>query len=66
MSLVELMMMNSEPDEPEEAGDPGEVIKLQIGNDIKEQAVSILEIQDEEKKITIQGTIFGLDSKEPA
>ncbi|MEK4515589.1 PolC-type DNA polymerase III [Paenibacillus sp. FSL H8-0122] len=62
--LVELMMMNSEPDEPEEAGDPGEVIKLQIGNDIKEQAVSILEIQDEEKKITIQGTIFGLDSKE--
>lgn len=42
----------------------GEVIKLQIGNDIKEQAVSILEIQDEEKKITIQGTIFGLDSKE--
>lgn len=62
--LVELMMMNSEPDEPEEAGDPNEVIKLQVGNDIKEQAVSILEIQDEEKKITIQGTIFGLDRKE--
>ncbi|KAI7248223.1 hypothetical protein KC345_g11876, partial [Hortaea werneckii] len=62
--LVEMMMMASEPDEPEEEGDPNEVIKLQIGYEIKEQAVSILDIQDEEKKITIQGTIFGLDTKE--
>lgn len=62
--LVELMMMNSEPEEPEEEGDPNEVIKLQVGYEIKEQAVSILQIQDEEKKITVQGTIFGLESKE--
>lgn len=62
--LVEMMMMASEPDEPVDEGDPNEVIKLQVGYEIKEQAVPILEIQDEEKKITIQGTIFGLDSKE--
>ncbi|OKP83823.1 PolC-type DNA polymerase III [Paenibacillus sp. P32E] len=62
--LVEMMMMASEPDEPVEEGDPNEVIKLQVGYEIKEQAVPILEIQDEEKKITIQGTIFGLESKE--
>ncbi|GGF80055.1 DNA polymerase III PolC-type [Paenibacillus albidus] len=62
--LVEMMMTASEPDEPEEEGDPNEVIKLQVGYEIKEQAVPIIEIQDEEKKITIQGTIFGLDSKE--
>ncbi|MEC0373059.1 PolC-type DNA polymerase III [Paenibacillus chibensis] len=44
--------------------DDGEEVRLQIGYDIKEQPVPIQEIQDEEKKITIQGTIFGLDSKE--
>lgn len=42
----------------------GEEVRLQVGYDIKEQPVPIQEIQDEEKKITIQGTIFGLDSKE--
>ncbi|MED5016928.1 PolC-type DNA polymerase III [Paenibacillus chibensis] len=44
--------------------DDGEEVRLQVGYDIKEQPVPIQEIQDEEKKITIQGTIFGLDSKE--
>ncbi|WP_106766030.1 PolC-type DNA polymerase III [Paenibacillus faecalis] len=44
----------------EEEGD----IRLQVGYDIKDQPVPIQEIQDEEKKITIQGTIFGLDRKE--
>ncbi|WP_342561473.1 PolC-type DNA polymerase III [Paenibacillus sp. FSL R7-0345] len=62
--IVELMMMNSEPEEPEDETEPNEVIKLQIGYEIKEQATPILQIQDEEKKITIQGTIFGLESKE--
>lgn len=49
---------------PEEVVDNEEVIKLQIGYDIREPAVPLQDIQDEEKKITIQGTIFGLDRKE--
>lgn len=44
----------------EEEGD----IRLQVGYDIKDQPVPIQDIQDEEKKIAIQGTIFGLDRKE--
>ncbi|AOZ94260.1 PolC-type DNA polymerase III [Paenibacillus crassostreae] len=39
-------------------------VRLHVGYDIKEQPVAIQDIQDEEKKVTIQGTIFGLDSKE--
>lgn len=52
--------LESEDDIEEEEGD----IKLQVGNEIKDQPVPIQEIQDEEKKIAIQGTIFGLDRKE--
>ncbi|CAG7602633.1 DNA polymerase III PolC-type [Paenibacillus solanacearum] len=39
-------------------------VKLMAGYDIKEQAVPLQDVKDEEKKITIQGTVFGLDSKE--
>ncbi|MEK3965348.1 MULTISPECIES: PolC-type DNA polymerase III [Paenibacillus] len=62
--IVEQMMTAVETEAPADDSDPNEVIKLQVGYEIKEQAVPILEIQDEEKKITIQGTIFGLDRKE--
>ncbi|MEF2965173.1 PolC-type DNA polymerase III [Paenibacillus sp. M1] len=57
--LMESMAVEAPPEEVD-----GEVIKLQIGYDIKEQPVPIQDIQDEEKKITIQGTIFGLNRKE--
>ncbi|GIO83804.1 DNA polymerase III PolC-type [Paenibacillus faecis] len=57
--LMESIPVEAPPEEVE-----GEVIKLQVGYDIKEPAVPIQEIKDEEKKITIQGTIFGLDRKE--
>lgn len=57
--MMESMAMEAPPEE-----DDDEVIKLQIGHDIKEQPVPLQEIQDEEKKITIQGMIFGLDRKE--
>ncbi|MFD3260963.1 PolC-type DNA polymerase III [Paenibacillus lentus] len=57
--MMESMAVEAPPEE-----DDGEVIKLQIGYDIKEQPVPLQEIQDEEKKITIQGMIFGLDRKE--
>lgn len=60
---IQQLMVTAEP-EPEEIDDNGEVVKLQVGYEIKEQAVPLKDIQDEEKKITIQGTIFGLDSKE--
>ncbi|MBO2945716.1 PolC-type DNA polymerase III [Paenibacillus sp. F411] len=60
--VIERMMSTLEADPlPEE--EEGEV-RLQIGYDIKDHPVSIQNIQDEEKKITIQGTIFGLDRKE--
>lgn len=48
--------------EQEAAGD--EDLKLQVGYDIKDQPVPLQEIQDEEKKVTVQGMIFGLDVKE--
>lgn len=47
-----------------ESQDGEEEVKLQIGYDIKEQPVPLQQLQDEEKKVTIQGTIFGLESKE--
>ncbi|WP_068619265.1 PolC-type DNA polymerase III [Paenibacillus tuaregi] len=61
--VIQQMMTSMEP-EPEEVDESGEVVKLQVGYEIKEQPVPLKDIQDEEKKITIQGTIFGLDSKE--
>lgn len=57
--LMESMTVEAPPEEVD-----GEVIKLQIGYDIKEQPVPLQDIQDEEKKITVQGTVFGLDVKE--
>ncbi|MCJ8010642.1 PolC-type DNA polymerase III [Paenibacillus sp. KQZ6P-2] len=57
-------MITSMEAEARSAEDDGEEVRLQVGYDIKEQPVPIQQIQDEEKKITIQGTIFGLDSKE--
>ncbi|MWV43510.1 PolC-type DNA polymerase III [Paenibacillus sp. HJL G12] len=61
--VIQQMITNMEA-EARSAEDDGEEVRLQVGYDIKEQPVPIQEIQDEEKKITIQGTIFGLDSKE--
>lgn len=62
--FIEQMMTAMEAEVP--GGDSGdeEAVPLQIGYEIKEQPVPIIEIQDEEKKIAVQGTIFGLDSKE--
>lgn len=39
-------------------------VKLMVGYDIKEPAVPLQDVKDEEKKITIQGTVFGLEVKE--
>ncbi|MGG4212249.1 PolC-type DNA polymerase III [Paenibacillus sp. FSL L8-0638] len=61
--VIQQMMESMESEMPpldEEEGD----VRLQFGYDIKEPAVPMQDIQDEEKKVTLQGTIFGLDSKE--
>ncbi|WP_454190604.1 PolC-type DNA polymerase III [Paenibacillus sp. Marseille-Q7038] len=56
MTMIEAEMAPLE----EEEGD----VRLQMGYEIKEQPVPIKDIQDEEKKVTLQGTVFGLDKKE--
>ncbi|WP_274361443.1 PolC-type DNA polymerase III [Paenibacillus thermotolerans] len=43
-------------------GDPAEV--LMYGYEIKDQPVPLQQIREEEKKVTIQGTVFQLDVKE--
>lgn len=63
--VIQKMMEEQMVETPEEIEDGSELPpKLQIGYDIREQAVPLQQVQDEEKKITIQGTIFGLESKE--
>ncbi len=41
-----------------------ENVRLAVGYDIREEPVPLMNIQDEEKKITVQGSVFGLDVKE--
>lgn len=55
-------MMASVPEE--ELANDGEEVRLVVGYDIREEPTPIMQIQEEEKKITVQGTIFGLDVKE--
>lgn len=62
LEVIEKMMSEVDTEIPvdEEQGD----LRLQMGYDIKEPAVPMQEIQDEEKKVTLQGSVFGLDRKE--
>ncbi|MCM3745971.1 PolC-type DNA polymerase III [Paenibacillus pasadenensis] len=39
-------------------------VKLAVGYDIREEPVPLMNIVEEEKKITVQGTVFGLEVKE--
>lgn len=55
-------LMASSQSEAEEV-DEGEV-RLAVGYDIKEEPVPLMNIIEEEKKITVQGAVFGLDVKE--
>ena len=47
-----------------EGGKPEENSRLAFGHEIKDEPVPIHQIQDEEKKATIQGTILKLEEKE--
>ncbi|BCG59647.1 PolC-type DNA polymerase III [Paenibacillus sp. URB8-2] len=62
--IIEQMMTAIESEVSSEDSGGEETVPLQVGYDIKDQPVPIVEIQDEEKRIAIQGTIFGLDRKE--
>ncbi|SDC87458.1 DNA polymerase-3 subunit alpha [Paenibacillus sp. UNCCL117] len=53
-----------EAEEAAQATVPEGEVKLMVGYDIKEPAVPIQNVKDEEKKITVQGSVFGLDMKE--
>lgn len=59
--VLEAMMTASIPEEP--PLDEGEV-RLVVGYDIRDEAVPIMNIIEEEKKVTVQGTVFGLEEKE--
>ncbi|RAP76224.1 PolC-type DNA polymerase III [Paenibacillus montanisoli] len=59
--VIEQMMTAPAPEAPTvEEGD----VRLVIGYDIRDEAVPIMNIIEEEKKITVQGAVFGLDEKE--
>ncbi|MBM7564651.1 PolC-type DNA polymerase III [Paenibacillus sacheonensis] len=59
--VIEQMMTASIPEaQLAEEGD----VRLVVGYDIREEAVPIMNILEEEKKITVQGAVFGLEEKE--
>jgi DNA polymerase III subunit alpha, Gram-positive type len=59
---IEMMTAMEKEEALTEAIDPAQ--KLMVGYDIKDDPVPIQTIQEEEKKATVQGMIFGLDQKE--
>jgi DNA polymerase-3 subunit alpha (Gram-positive type) len=61
---VALDILSRVQKEEEAAGMPEAEIRLMIGYEIKDDPVPLQEIREEEKKIAIQGTVFGLEVKE--
>ncbi|WP_256761336.1 PolC-type DNA polymerase III [Cohnella sp. WQ 127256] len=59
---IEQIMASAREETPVEEGEAPQV--LQHGHEIKDVAVPIQEIQEEEKRVTVQGVIFGLETKE--
>lgn len=57
-------IMTSVDQEPETPDVPEGELKLMLGYEIKDMPVPLKDILEEEKKVTIQGVIFGLDKKE--
>lgn len=58
--FTQSMMIASEAEQQA----PEAVVVLQFGHEIKDTPVPLNQIQDEERKITIQGTVLQLDAKE--
>jgi len=63
-NVTQEMMVASVLEKESGLGAPDADVKLMVGYDIRDAAVPIMNVQDEEKKITLQGTVFGLESKE--
>lgn len=57
-------MLSSIAKEEEAAKASDAEVKLMVGYDIKDDPVPIQQIQEEEKRVTIQGMVFGLEQKE--
>ncbi|KRE83151.1 DNA polymerase III [Paenibacillus sp. Soil766] len=62
-SYTQEIMMSIDMEEEESSLPEGD-LKLVMGIDIKEVPTPLKDIQEEEKKIAVQGTVFGLDVKE--
>ncbi|KRF31889.1 PolC-type DNA polymerase III [Paenibacillus sp. Soil787] len=62
-TITQEIMMSIDMEE-EESSLPDTDLKLVMGIDIKEVPTPLKNIQEEEKKVTVQGTVFGLDVKE--
>jgi DNA polymerase-3 subunit alpha (Gram-positive type) len=58
-----LQIMASVQSEVPESADAG-AQRLVVGYDIREAPVPLMQIREEEKKVTVQGTVFGLEVKE--
>ncbi|MGF7029693.1 DNA polymerase-3 subunit alpha (Gram-positive type) [Paenibacillus mucilaginosus] len=61
--VTSVIMTSVEPEESQEPEPEGEV-KLMVGYDIKEPAVPLQNVRDEEKKVVVQGSVFGVEVKE--
>ncbi|MGG1551178.1 PolC-type DNA polymerase III [Paenibacillus ferrarius] len=62
-SFTQEIMMSIEMEEEDTLVSDDE-LKLVMGYEIKEVPTPLKDIQEEEKKITVQGTVFGLEVKE--
>jgi DNA polymerase III, alpha chain, Gram-positive type len=61
---IQQLMADAQAEAASSGGDGEEAVRLAVGYDIKEDPVPIMNVQDEEKRITVQGAVFGLDVKE--
>jgi len=63
-ALIEVVMTAQSEKESKDASAAQAITTLMIGYDIKEDPVPIKEIQEEERRITIHGTVFGAELRE--
>jgi len=56
----EMLLQKEKEDKPPSAS----VTRLMYGYEIREDPVPLMEIQEEEAKVTVQGSVFGLETKE--
>ncbi|UHA73899.1 PolC-type DNA polymerase III [Paenibacillus sp. 481] len=63
--VVQQIMEHAASEAAEAADETGEAPeKLQVGYEIKDDPRPVMDVQDEEKRVTIQGAVFGLEVKE--